>query len=740
MDVEALAVVAAIELSVRNPVGVEWVDQIWDELAPVVGEGVLRIRPGPVGTIVGAWPSDCRDDMLAEIADLALKLGEHLVCLDRSVELRGGIEIGVIGPGDGSDAVERAAEGLALAAAPGQWLVAGEVARRLESSFEFRGVGIVPRWPLPLTGTHRALIARVTAPVLPSAVSGDPPDLVLGRDVERGTLLAELATAANGRRRVILVSAPAGGGKSHLLRRVLADTELEVAAGVAFPPLGARTLGPVRALLSQLDSTVRETAPAAGIGAQLAVAASARAREHPAVIVVDDVHWGDSTSLAALREAIVASDSDAPLVWVLSARTASLPQIADLVAVSDVAVSLPPLSPSDRPVLLERRLRTVPDELRQHVQAADQRGNPLYLEHLAAILNGPHPPDTLPGSLHEAVLARLDELAARAHELTRWPRASRNPRGVEVLEREVGDWLDRLETSDLADLETIGRYLGRLRRVDFELVIARAVLGMPVSSNRRLTQTIERLAAASTSALLDYLTTITREGRAGQAVEEARTAARRAELALRLADAARLLAFACEFTDKAPELRCHLGDLALALGRPAQALAAYRAVGEASGTRARLDERTARAEATVGRAELAIQRLEHPSTDGTADQAYVRALDLARLRHTSPPTEQPGYTAAVRRQAARVAAWASSGESEAAHVAARLLTLDGEPAACAAELIETAVLARIAGLQIQGLQDAADQAAQALGNPIADCLLDAADPRQARDRFLHWET
>lgn len=88
-----------------------------------------------------------------------------------------------------------------------------------------------------------------------------------------------------------------------------------------------------------------------------------------------------------------------------------------------------------------------------------------------------------------------------------------------------------------------------------------------------------------------------------------------------------------------------------------------------------------------------------------------------------------------------MAAWARRGEAAPAHMAARLLALDQERAACAAELIETAALARRTGLQIRGLQDAAHTAAAAaLGNPIADVLLNATDPEAARGRFVHWET
>ena len=176
--------------------------------------------------------------------------------------------------------------------------------------------------------------------------------------------------------------------------------------------------------------------------------------------------------------AIRASAPDAPLAWLLSARTAALPLLGELIELADARVALTQLAPLDRERLLEQRLDAVPDSLRAHVAETAERGNPLYLEHLADwIIEGgyQHP---LPGTLHEAVLARLGALTDRAHRLTHWSYGETDrQRQLEALERQLGDWLDRQETSDFGDLRTIGRYLAQLRRVDGELVIARSLLG-----------------------------------------------------------------------------------------------------------------------------------------------------------------------------------------------------------------------------------------------------------------------
>ena len=358
------------------------------------------------------------------------------------------------------------------------------------------------------------------------------------------------------------MTAPAGGGKSHLLRRVLADVEMKVAAGVAFPPLGSRPLDPLRALLAGLGAA-EDRDSEDQIADPLALAASRRARIEPSAIVVDDVHWASREEVASLARAIAGSEHAVPLAWILSARTAALPALSSLVDLADLRVELPALEPVDLARLVARRLGDVPDTVGAHIALGAERGNPLYLEHLSEAIREGCSNGTLPRSLHEAVLSRLDVMVERSRRLRRWSHSISARGEVEALEREVGDWLDRLETSDIADRATIGRYLARLRAVDVDLVVARSVLRMPVAANRRLGWAVERLAAGSTDGLLDYLETVARDGEATRAASEARTAAERAQRTLRLADAARLLAFASAY-DESPALARQRGDLALA--------------------------------------------------------------------------------------------------------------------------------------------------------------------------------
>jgi tetratricopeptide (TPR) repeat protein len=736
----ALVVAIAVELSRRRPPPDDgWAAQLWGRVAPELA-GAVRVRPGPAGSITAAWSLE-RSDAVATVAEVALDLPRRLEReIRENTELRGGIAIGVAGVGPESDAVERCAERLALAAASGQWLVSDEVARRLQERFQLGPVGIVPRWPMPFVAGHRALVARLAPPVLPSAIRGEVPRLVLGRAAERCRLSAEIASAAAGRRRVVLVSAPAGGGKSYLLRRVLADADIKLAAGVAFPPLGSHPMGPLRALLAGLDATEAGCADRR-LGAVLGEAATRRARVEPSAIVVDDIHWATPDAVAALLGAISATATDLPLAWILSTRTAALGRLRALGELADIRLELPALEPVDRMTLLARWLGEPTEAVLAHVARGVERGNPLYLDHLAEVINEGCAENSLPGTLHEAVLARLDGLAGRARMLAHWSNGSQARGGrLEALERELGDWLDRLETTDVADLETIGRYLARLRAADFELVVARSLLGMPVPANRRLAWAVERLAAASSDALLDYLEAVASDGRRTQAAHEALAAAERAERALRLDDAERLLEFANRH-DPRPELAGKRGDLALALGRPHDALQAYRAAAAGGDPGADLERRVARAEALTGEVDHAVLRLENLTAQAASTSAgtYAAMLDLARLRALPPPPTDGLVSAPTRRRIARTKAWARAGDSDAARQAVGSLVLASAPAACAAELIDTAALSRLAGLSVGGLATAATDAARRLSNPRAIILLDTANAAEARRMFVHWD-
>ena len=134
---------------------------------------------------------------------------------------------------------------------------------------------------------------------------------LLGRDRELASLRDWLADAATGRGRLVLVAGGAGIGKTRLAQELAreadgarvvwghcADTEgappfwpwSQVLRGLGEPLPGAATDGPAE---SPPD---RFRAVDAVAGAVLAHAAV-----RPLLLVVDDVHWADASSLLVLR-------------------------------------------------------------------------------------------------------------------------------------------------------------------------------------------------------------------------------------------------------------------------------------------------------------------------------------------------------------------------------------------------------------------------------------------------------
>jgi len=147
---------------------------------------------------------------------------------------------------------------------------------------------------------------------------------------------------------------------------------------------------------------------------------------------------------------------------------------------------------------------------------------------------------------------------------------------------------------------------------------------------------------------------------------------------LRLDDAARLMAFASQHDLKWQLLRKR-GDLALALGRPHDALLAYRKA-ESGDAGPEVQRRIARAEALLGQTEDAIARAaalaERPDPDSSS--AYAATLDLARLGGLPPP-EPVRPTSPTHRPTHHKNAGAGASWREAAREAIRSLCWPANP-------------------------------------------------------------
>jgi DNA-binding NarL/FixJ family response regulator len=224
-----------------------------------------------------------------------------------------------------------------------------------------------------------------------------PSPELLEREAERGTIAGRLARAASGSGGCVLVSGPAGIGKSALL---------DEARGLAtVPVLNARgselerdyAYGAVHQLFGRL---VAGGAPLEGAAAHAAGAFSVGGEpDHsvlhglywltaglgPLVIIVDDVHWLDGRSLRWLAY-MVDRAADLPLALVLAARGDEPHELVTRIALhaSTATVTPRPLSEGAIGTLAEAALGREPPEGFVAGCSEITGGNPFYVHALLA--------------------------------------------------------------------------------------------------------------------------------------------------------------------------------------------------------------------------------------------------------------------------------------------------------------------------------------------------------------------
>ena len=201
------------------------------------------------------------------------------------------------------------------------------------------------------------------------------------------------------------------GPVSDLLR----DLRRQVGAGT-FDALAANRRAPLAGLLPELD----EPRPRAATTGQLHEAVCgillAAARRSPILLVVEDVHWADDASWAALGYLVMAA-RDEPITVLLTLRTSepdapASPHLSDMVrARPPTRIRLPPLTDDEVGEMLSRRgARPPPDEVLQRVIALSG-GVPFLVEEIDEV--GVESAAVLAERLHGHRLAALSR-GARA--------------------------------------------------------------------------------------------------------------------------------------------------------------------------------------------------------------------------------------------------------------------------------------------------------------------------------------
>ncbi|NNE11355.1 MAG: AAA family ATPase [Ilumatobacter sp.] len=392
--------------------------------------------------------------------------------------------------------VANTAARLMSAAQPGQALVAATVARDLDRRFR-----LDPLEPLRLKGIDGPVAVSELLPA--GATSQAFSELryelpLVGREREQLTIEAALEGARSGRGGFLSIVADPGMGKSRLLTAAIGDSlrrGFEVLAGECQPhgiaspylpwqpivhgllgvPLGAPDGERIEALHAALRAGAPQAVPLApllgeALGLELpdtditrempapvrrqvrhdvlAGVLMARAAAGPLCIVLDDLHWIDSSSADLLHD-LTPTLAQLPVLVLAALRPLELGDRIELPAGDVVELAeLLPEAAERLAVQLLAHLSGAPADPAQ-VGAVLERagGNPFFVEELAREVSSGHATE-LPTSLEGLILHRIDQLAERQQRTVRMASIIGRRFQTDVLR---GAYTDVLEQGELRD-------------------------------------------------------------------------------------------------------------------------------------------------------------------------------------------------------------------------------------------------------------------------------------------------
>ncbi len=275
------------------------------------------------------------------------------------------------------------------------------------------------------------------------------------RLLERDPHVRELLdVVGSGRSSAVLVTGEAGVGKTSLIRELVAriGPEHRVLVGSCDDFLAPPPLQPVRDAFRGSGGPVETV-----IEPELVFDAVLREFDRPTVLVIEDVHWADDTTLDVLRYLVHRLEQLKGAVVVLTYREDSIdarhPLRAWLGALADVPlrrIALTPLSLEAVREIADGSGRDT-DELFELTG-----GNPFYL---TEVLAGPD--GRIPATVVDAVLARFSRLDPESLAVVE--QLSVIPTAIELqyLSEVVQGRLDALSQAELAGvLETHGNSIG----------------------------------------------------------------------------------------------------------------------------------------------------------------------------------------------------------------------------------------------------------------------------------------
>jgi DNA-binding CsgD family transcriptional regulator/tetratricopeptide (TPR) repeat protein len=482
-------------------------------------------------------------------------------------------------------------------------------------------------------------------------------EVFVGRERELGQLGRTLDAARAGSGTAVLVAGDAGMGKTRLASELAArarDAGFEVLLGRSIDLVGTELpYQPLVEALGPLGGFPRVDTPAAGSQLRLfqetLALLFARAAAAPLLLVLEDLHWADTSTLDLV--VFLAHNLDDRQVLLLSTYRADEPssaarmrRLADGVRRSGSALllELGPLRHQELAALLVARAGAAPPAALTDAIAARSEGNPFFAEELLAAAGGHD--GALPRRLRDLLLQRLARLDAATRDLMRLAAAAGRDVGYPLLravaalpEPDLRESLRQaVEHGVLVAVPATGGFRFR-HALLAEAVYATILPGEREELHARLAEELARSGSAAPAELAPHWAAA---GRGAEALAASVQAARQAEAVSGLAEALGHLERALGLWPAVPDA-AELARLDLAgLCSWAAELAGQ------TGATPRAVELTRRAIELVGegdpaRAALLHERLgRHLHASGRGDAALAALERAVALVPAQPPSPE----------------------------------------------------------------------------------------------------
>jgi len=276
-----------------------------------------------------------------------------------------------------------------------------------------------------------------------------PVEAPRGRSREVARMVQALAGDVEHARGAVLISGPAGIGKSRLVSATTAALRADgwlVGVGTAVPEDARSPLTALRTALRGLlddEATLSDDldgdSPAGpdGLADDIDAALGRLAAEAPVLLVVDDLHWTDAT----LQELLVRVAGRTQRAWALlmAARSDEPGHSSPTMPTAVETITLGPLADDDaRRIVHDEAPDLPPDDVAALVERA--AGNPFFLVELTRhrVMTGAGD-RSLPGGVSTLVAQRVDALTSSARRLLDHLALLGEDASFDVLERLADD-------------------------------------------------------------------------------------------------------------------------------------------------------------------------------------------------------------------------------------------------------------------------------------------------------------